>query len=239
MPDCSDGSLTEARGFECRDHALVIFGGAGPQHACGIATILGIKRIIVPRFSSILSAYGMALADVVKEVNEPAAFTVSGNKDNDKIAERLKALVKRAEDDLCSQGFPSERIESESYVNCRYSGTSTTLMVQRPEDGNYEQTFFDQHKREFGFNLQNRDIMVDDIRVRAIGKSIGAETRSPWKDFEETKKRKYEGKSDTKKVYFENGGWLETKVIPLSELSPGEQVRVSSVYFFKESEHSS
>lgn len=44
-------------------HSLASFGGAGGQHACEIASLLGIKTILIHRYSSILSAYGLALAD--------------------------------------------------------------------------------------------------------------------------------------------------------------------------------
>lgn len=42
---------------------LASFGGAGGQHACEIAQLLGIRTILIHRYSSILSAYGLALAD--------------------------------------------------------------------------------------------------------------------------------------------------------------------------------
>jgi N-methylhydantoinase A/oxoprolinase/acetone carboxylase beta subunit len=42
---------------------LASFGGAGGQHACEIAQLLGIKTILIHRYSSILSVYGLALAD--------------------------------------------------------------------------------------------------------------------------------------------------------------------------------
>ena len=44
-------------------YRLASFGGAGGQHACEIASLLGIKTILIHRYSSILSAYGLALAD--------------------------------------------------------------------------------------------------------------------------------------------------------------------------------
>lgn len=40
------------------NHNLGVFGGAGGQHACNIARTLKISRIIIHKFSSILSAYG-------------------------------------------------------------------------------------------------------------------------------------------------------------------------------------
>ena len=220
-------TLTEARGFECAAHHLVMFGGAGGQHGCAIANTLGIQKIIIPKLSSLLSAYGMALADVVRELSEPAAFTLRDNRDAAKIAVRTASIVEKAEADLTKQGFPTERIRSETYLNCRYSGTSTQLMIERPEDDNYEKKFIEDHKREFGFNLSNRDILVDDLRVRAVGQSLARDTRSPYKDFDEVKKQAYAGSKETKKVYFEDGGWLETSIVPLDGLKPGEQVKVS------------
>lgn len=56
-------ALTEARGYATSSHILASFGGAGGQHACEIAHILGIQTVLIHRYSSILSAYGLALAD--------------------------------------------------------------------------------------------------------------------------------------------------------------------------------
>ena len=209
-----------------------MFGGAGGQHACSIASTLDIKRIIIPRLSSLLSAHGMALADVVREATEPAAFTVTNNKDTAVIERRMSSLVQRAEQDLKDQGFPEDRIRSETYLNCRYSGTSTQLMIEKPDDGDYEKRFFDEHKREFGFNLEKRDILVDDLRVRAVGQSLGSETRSPYKDFEGCKRREWAARkgAKSKKVYFDGPGWMDTVVVPLSELQHGEQVRVNELH---------
>ena len=60
------------RGFDIKEHALACFGGAGGQHACAIARKLGISKIFIHRFSGILSAYGMGLADIVVEKQEPS-----------------------------------------------------------------------------------------------------------------------------------------------------------------------
>ena len=56
-------ALTEARGYDTTKHVLASFGGASGQHCCAIAKSLGISKVLVHRFSSVLSAYGMALAD--------------------------------------------------------------------------------------------------------------------------------------------------------------------------------
>ncbi|OXT10120.1 hypothetical protein B9K06_26605, partial [Bacillus sp. OG2] len=63
--------LTEAKGFNVSNHALASFGGAGGQHAGSIAKILKINKVLIHKHSSILSAYGISLADIVTEIQEP------------------------------------------------------------------------------------------------------------------------------------------------------------------------
>jgi len=55
--------MTVERGLDPRDFALLAFGGAGPLHAAALADELGIRRIVVPRAGSVLSALGLAAAE--------------------------------------------------------------------------------------------------------------------------------------------------------------------------------
>jgi 5-oxoprolinase (ATP-hydrolysing) len=70
--------ISVMRGFDIKEHTLATFGGAGAQHACAIARALGIAKIFIHRFSGILSAYGIGLADVVAERQQPAAEIYQG-----------------------------------------------------------------------------------------------------------------------------------------------------------------
>ncbi len=55
------------RGIDPRGLALVAFGGAGPLHACSLAEELGIDRVLVPAASGVLSALGLAVADLRRD----------------------------------------------------------------------------------------------------------------------------------------------------------------------------
>ncbi|CAN0130118.1 unnamed protein product, partial [Discosporangium mesarthrocarpum] len=72
-------NLTTMKGHDAANHAMACFGGAGPQHCCAMARALGIRRILVGRFSGILSAYGLSLADVVCERQEACATVYRGS----------------------------------------------------------------------------------------------------------------------------------------------------------------
>ena len=49
------------RGVDPRQCALVAFGGGGPLHACGLAEIVGVTKVLVPPHAGVLSALGLAM----------------------------------------------------------------------------------------------------------------------------------------------------------------------------------
>ncbi|KAH7311329.1 Hydantoinase B/oxoprolinase-domain-containing protein [Stachybotrys elegans] len=219
-------TLSEGRGYGAASHNLGCFGGAGGQHAIFVARDLGIKRAIIPRYSSILSAYGMALADVVVENQEPVALVFS-DKSLSELSTRLQNLSARGAQDLGSQGFEADSIEHESFLNMRYQGSDTSLMIAMPGSiSEFGAAFTARHAQEFGFS-QSRDILVDDIRVRSIGKSRVLDISSPFEDL-----KKYASADLTpvpspmfsRSVFYEKSGWTETRVFQLDTISPGVHI---------------
>ena len=68
-------TISVARGYDVTRYALNCFGGAGGQHACDVADALAITTVLIHPLSSLLSAYGMGLADIAAQraqgVDEP------------------------------------------------------------------------------------------------------------------------------------------------------------------------
>lgn len=223
-------SLSEGKGFATSAHNLACFGGAGGQHAVAIARDLGIKRVLIHRLSSILSAFGMALADIVVENQDPEAL-VYGLEVNERISNRFQALEAKAVSELEAQGISSNRIYHECYLNMRYRGSDTALMIEKPEDGNFETAFIDRHQREFGF-VQHRDILVDDVRVRSVGKAMDIPLRSPFEKVEQWDTFPYVERStakSTRKVYFGTSGWTDTAIFHIADLPKCSKVKGPAV----------
>ncbi|KAF1939414.1 hypothetical protein EJ02DRAFT_436433 [Clathrospora elynae] len=217
-------SLTEAKGYRTSDHDLAVFGGAGGQAACAIAANLGIDRILIHRYSSILSAYGMALADVVRDVQEPCSVLLSSSLEE--LDDRLASLEKNASEQLANDGFAGQTIGFEHFLNLRYEGSDTTFMISRPDQGTWDDAFIAEHKRQFSFTMPGRDILVENVRVRATARSPSVEPEfaldqqlvdSP-PTIVSTKKV-----SDQVPVFFE-GGWTTSPLYHLTTLRKGELV---------------
>ncbi|HBD28408.1 MAG TPA: hypothetical protein DC040_04470, partial [Deltaproteobacteria bacterium] len=99
----------------------------------------GISKIFIHRFAGILSAYGMGLADIVVEIQEPSVLVLAESSQDKSLKILLKKLDKLAENartDLVEQGYKPEQIEIKRYLNLRYQGTDTALMVPEPEPKN-------------------------------------------------------------------------------------------------------
>ena len=219
-------TLSEGRGFETSSHNLACFGGAGGQHATAVARDLGIQRILIHRMSSVLSAYGMALADVVVEVQEPESVAFS--KDSVlRLRQRIEGLREKATEGLTSQGFTAKQIIHENFLNMRYRGSDTALMIPQPESiEDFADAFTARHLREFGFT-QPREILVDDIRIRSIGRGMNIHLTSPFEGLKDLKPA-YIGEKEAaskRMVFFEKEGWVNTCVYHLGDLPKGRMIR--------------
>ncbi|XP_056290499.1 5-oxoprolinase isoform X2 [Pseudoliparis swirei] len=228
-------ALTQAKGHDTSQHVLACFGGAGGQHACAIARALGMKSVFIHKYSGVLSAYGLALADVVEEVQEPCSLQYE-QRSFDKLDGRVEHLSKRCHDTLCARGFTSQ-ITTEIFLHLRYKGTDCALMVTAagyPADaesclaGDFRSAFTKRYLKEFGFTIPERAIMVDDIRVRGCGKSG---IKSVFK----TKTRLGQAKPVTMtKCYFEEG-YLDTSVYLWEELPCGHRIQGPAIIIDKNS----
>ena len=132
------------RGIDPRGLALVAFGGAGPLHACALAEELGMDRVLVPRTSGVLSALGLAVADLRRDYVAPAAAS-------------FEELEARACEDL--PGAEQRRL-----VDARYRGQSYELTVDA--DG-WDILFPAAHEQRYGFRL-DADVELVNRRVVAV-----------------------------------------------------------------------
>ncbi|CAN8232896.1 unnamed protein product [Cochlearia groenlandica] len=214
--------LTEMKGHETKNHALACFGGAGPQHACAIARSLGMKEVLVHRYCGILSAYGMGLADVIEDAQEPYSAVYSPESLSE-VFRRETLLLREVKEKLQEQGFGDENISTETYLNLRYDGTDTAIMVKGKKTGDgsgfdYAAEFLKLFEQEYGFKLQNRNLVICDVRVRGIGvtsilKPRAVETATPGSPKVESHY----------KVYFESG-WHETPLFKLENIGFGHEM---------------
>src|SRR5262249_9030320 len=120
--------ISVQRGYDVTRYSLNCFGGAGGQHACLVADALGMTKVLIHPFSSLLSAYGMGLADIratrQHAIEEPFGETALASIEG--IGGRLADEARR---EVVDQGVAAPSVEVFVRAHIRYAGTDTALVV--------------------------------------------------------------------------------------------------------------
>ncbi|PYI16566.1 putative 5-oxoprolinase [Aspergillus violaceofuscus CBS 115571] len=219
-------SLTLDKGHDVAKHHLASFGGAGGQHACAIASDLGIQRVLIHKYSSILSAYGIGLADVVHE-EERVCATAFDESTIEALNDSVDNLVETARRSETMEPF--NNVQACRFLNMRYDGSETSIMI--PWDSpasDAKEAFVNAHHQQFGFTPVNRAVYVDTIRVRAIGCSTFQES-SPHLQaksvLNSTSNTMAATPSSRASTYFSSLGWVDTPVFKLDTLPVASQIQ--------------
>ena len=160
--------ISVQRGYDVTRYALNCFGGAGGQHACLVADALGMTKVLIHPFSSLLSAYGMGLADI-RATREQAIELPFGAKALAAIKKTGPALGKDVKNEVAGQGVPAAKIKVIQRAHIRYAGTDTALVVKAGTLSAMKSAFEKVHKSRFGFIDRKKQLMVEAVSVEAVG----------------------------------------------------------------------
>jgi 5-oxoprolinase (ATP-hydrolysing) len=120
--------ISVQRGYDVTRYALNCFGGAGGQHACLVADALGMTSVLIHPFSSLLSAYGMGLADI-RSVRQQAVEEPFDEKVGATLENVARTLAGAAAKEVAEQGVAPGKIKIHVRAHIRYAGTDTALIV--------------------------------------------------------------------------------------------------------------
>ena len=206
--------ISVARGYDVTRYSLNCFGGAGGQHACDVADALAIKTVLIHPLSSLLSAYGMGLADISANrgqgVDEPLHDDALA-----RIGKIAAHLSKQATGEVASQGVPRNAIEIKTTLHLRYAGSDTALEVKSANAETMRRAFEKAHKARFGFIDRAKAIVIEAVSVEAVGGGArfseritrGAPSAAP--------------KPERRTRFYSNGAWRDANVFLRAAMTPG------------------
>src|SRR5499427_7523836 len=223
--------ISVQRGYDVTRYALNCFGGAGGQHACLVADALSMTRVLIHPLSSLLSAYGMGLADIrsVRQQAIEAPFGKAAHATLEKVAKRLAAVVI---EEVAAQGVAAEKIRLHVRAHIRYAGTDTPLIVDagtfkpRPRRSGVLATlskmkasFERAHKAQFGFIDRSKGLVIEAVSVEAIGGGVRFKEKS-----RKTTGRKLPAPARHAR-FFSSGNWQRANVYLRATLALGHKIK--------------
>jgi N-methylhydantoinase A len=181
--------VTVERGIDPREMALVAFGGAGPLHAAQIADELGMRRVIAPIASGVLSALGLVVSERRRDVVESVLL---GGEDltREAVADVVERLAERARSEVVggsarasaevvgaparAPGEPAAPARQESDLRAtydlRYAGQAFELSVDgslSPAPDELRAGFDRAHEERYGYADPDADLELVTVRVAA------------------------------------------------------------------------
>ena len=209
--------ISISRGYDPADYALVSFGGAGGQHACAIATELGMRTVIVPVDTSLLSAVGLGHAVLERfahrQVLEPLEAVALGPLVEELEQGALAALVSERGANL--EGAAVRR----RIVRLRLQGQETALEVEPDSAAESRSTgaiatlFAERYRAVYGYPPPEHPIEVESIRVLAsTAPTAGRLARGG-------EERTQEPGTRSRRAWFD--GWRAAELLLREDLAPG------------------
>lgn len=157
--------ISVERGHDPEDFALVSFGGAGGLHACDLARALGIRHVVIPAGASTLSAFGMLVADAVKDYVQ--TVMLPGTTALAVLEQALQPLIARARQEMAADGLAQNQVTLFAEVDLRYVGQSYELAVPLASD--FVAAFHAAHRQVYGHSEAAAPLEIVNLRLRAVG----------------------------------------------------------------------
>lgn len=170
--------VTVKRGYDPREFALLVAGGAGPIHTAVIAEELGISTVLIPRDASVFCAVGMLLADMKHAYVRTYASVVDGV-DLNRITTLYAQMENEAHDALQREGAAADDVVLVRSADLRYVGQFHEVEVPAFHDGKQPSetdlhalvnAFHERHEALYGHHLPDSPVELINLRLVALGK---------------------------------------------------------------------
>ena len=158
--------ISVQRGYDVTKYTMNCFGGAGGQHACQVADVLGMESIFIHPYAGVLSAFGMGLADVRAIRENQFARDLSEVSAADEV---LQALEDETRAEVLTQGIGERAITLIRTAHIRTDGSQQTLEVPFGSEGDMRHGFELAHQSRFGFIPKYDRLIIDLLTSEAIG----------------------------------------------------------------------
>ena len=160
-------SLVAGKGYTLREFTLLVFGGAGGLHACGLARRLGVRRILVPPDPGTFSAMGLALSPCTWESSRTVLLQFSSLA-APRIRSLLRPMVEEGARAVRTQsGLPRSRLRILPEADLRYAGQSHEITL--PLSASIARRFHRAHAKAYGYARAGETIELVTLRVRVEG----------------------------------------------------------------------
>jgi 5-oxoprolinase (ATP-hydrolysing) len=164
--------VSTRQGLDAAEFTLFCFGGAAGQHACRVARAAGMRKALVHPLASVLSAFGIGVADRLAMRRASLRLTLSARA-LVSATEKLEELEQQAREELAVFAGTSG-VKTEHWLELRAGDSETSLSVPAAAYDEVLAAFSAMHLKRFSFAAAERSVIIEAVRVEARVASIDA-----------------------------------------------------------------
>ena len=207
--------ISFGKGYDPSEYSLLAFGGAGGQHACEVASLLNITKVIVPFDAGLLSAFGIGNAEIERIVSRQ--LLVGFSEVNELIEGLFHELKEEALMLLEQEGIPGGRTYVRNMlVYMRFKGQENVLEIEYEQDKMYDH-FKSAYQKQYGHWLENEEIEVESIKLVAAEDMAMIES-------DHIEINQYEAKPKEWTKCYVSESWNEVPMYIWEELNTGAKI---------------
>jgi N-methylhydantoinase A len=210
------------RGYDPRQFALVLLGGAGPVHGGRLAAELAIPTLIVPPVPGVLSALGLLVASIEHDAAETVALRAEVAQPA-ALEDTYARLEGRVTEMMTADRVPDGASLTTRFADMRYVGQGYTLEVPVPSElGELSisavlDEFHTTHHRIYGHS--HPAAAVEFVNLRLV-----QEWGLPKPELRTIPSDRTHASATSRMAYFEElGGYVDTPIFRRESLAVGDE----------------
>ncbi len=219
--------VTVHKGIDPSTYWLVSFGGAGGMLAADVAEFLGSRRILSPPNPGNLSALGLQVSDMRRDLVRTFVRRES-TADPKEIIAAWSELGATGYEELRAEGVREGDMTAALAADLRYRGQSYEVRVLVPEEFSVTESteamwdlFHAAHDREFGYSYRGeQEVELVNLRVQAVGRIA----RPNIDVVDPAMPGGSDGRRPSRQVYWRKDGWTDCAVVARASLRPGSEL---------------
>jgi N-methylhydantoinase A len=217
--------VSTKKGYDVRDFSLLAFGGGGALSGAFIAKILGMQKVVVPKFAASFSAWSMFFLDIGRDYLR-SYISQLRTASPDAINMLYKDMIAEALAEFKALNVSRENVVVSKYAEVRYQGQYHEVEMEfgsgeitTAETDKLAEEFHRKHEKLYTFSMPwvpiefrtlrlIAKVPVDKIKLKKIAAGTG--------DVSKALKRK-------RLCYFDNA-YIDTSIYDSYELKSGDVI---------------
>jgi N-methylhydantoinase A len=216
--------VTVERGLDPREFTLLAFGGSGPNHACDLARILGIPKVLFPAAPGVFTATGM-LSGAVEHYFIRSLHTGLEDLTQTTLRGVIDDLSAEGRRELAREGHAGDSTRLRFEIDLRFMGQDSELQVEldvsefEAQFATLRARFLDLYKEKYGYISQD-GIETVNVRLTATGAVDEAKRPQPRMP---PRAKQAATEPGSRKICFKRGEWQNTAIMARDDF-PGTAV---------------